>query len=75
MPSIAIKPKDEVRELRLRLKRYLDGFTFPPKQSDLAKKLKVSPTLLSNFLNRPETPITAKNFLKFERFLNGQNGA
>jgi predicted transcriptional regulator len=74
MEIISIQEKNEVRELRLDLKRYIESFTYPPKQVDLARELKISESVLSNFLTRPEKPLAPQTTKRIRKFLEKKNG-
>jgi len=74
MGLIATVERDEIKETRLSLKRYIAGFTYRPRQWELAKEMKISETVLSTFLNRPEKPVSDLILGRINRFLEKKLG-
>lgn len=74
MDTLQTMEKDRAKELRIGLKRYIAGLTFPPKQVDMAKQMKISTSVLSVFLNRPYVKTADLVLNRIERFLSKQNG-
>lgn len=65
-----MRTEKELRVLRVRLKRYIESFTYPPPQLDLAFDIGISQTVISLFLGRPKYRLSNYCFGKIEEFLS-----